>query len=241
MEKGKLIKLSNKFKKIMRHYDSSSELFKILNKDEVFKSLPLGVRDKIYLSFLIFNSDNTNDLSKLYDKIEGSLFKSVMTVIVEKDAEGPCETCGGAGHYDCEDCNGKGEIDCTECDGDGEIYGYDNISEPCPSCHGDEVEECDSCERGGLVDCEECYGDGEVEVIGSVLTSTLILYSFNPKIFNSLELINDRIVNDNIYDEILKDKFSCITHLESEEYEFVEYELEWTLKDQILLDSLSLV
>ena len=245
MEKEKLIKLSNRFNKLVHpDYVSSSSLFKLLNKDKVFKSLPLSVKDRVYISFLITNSKYTNDLSKLYDKIEGTLFKSTMTVIEMKDAEGPCETCGGAGHYDCEDCNGRGEIDCTECDGDGEIYGYDNISEPCPSCHGDEVEECDSCERGGLVDCEECYGDGEVEVIGSAMVSTLSLYSFNPQIFNSLELITgskNNVLNDDIYDEILKDKLSCITYLESEDYEFIESDLEWAEEGQIILDSLSLI
>ena len=250
MEKEKLIKLSGKLKKIIHHYDSSSDLFIILNKDKVFKSLPLGVRDKIYLSFLIFNSENTNDLSKLYDKIERALFKSIMTIIEEIDVERPCKFCDD-GEIDCTKCDGNGEIDCTECDGDGEEsmrHDFDIVSKRCQSCHGGEVVDCPSCDATGLVKCTECNGDGEVEVFGSALTSTLVLYSFNPQIFNSLEFINNRIVNDDIYDKILNDKFSCITHLENDEnmidfvgYDFREYEFDWALKDQIILDSLSLI
>ena len=125
MEKEKLIKLSNRFNKLVHpDYASSSSLFKLLNKDKVFKSLPLSVKDRVYISFLITNSKYTNDLSKLYDKIEGTLFKSTMTVIEMKDAEGlHVKLVVVQVHYDCEDCNGRGEIDCTECDGDGEIYG----------------------------------------------------------------------------------------------------------------------
>lgn len=245
MEKENLIKLSNRFKKLVHpDYVSSSSLFKLLNKDKVFKSLPLSVKDRVYISFLITNSKYTNDLSKLYDKIEGALFKSTMTVIEMKDAEAPCDVCDGTGRYNCEECDGRGEVECGECNGYGEVYDLNPYPEICTTCNGNEVEECHSCEGESLINCEECFGEGEVEVDGSAMVSTLSLYSFNPQIFNSLELITgskNNVLNDDIYDEILKDKLSCITYLESEDYEFIESDLEWAEEGQIILDSLSLI
>ncbi len=246
MEKEKLIKLSNRFEKLFHpdYISSASFLFKLLNKDSVFKSLPLSVKDKVYISFLIVNSKYTNDLSKLYDKIEGALFKSVMTIIEVKDADGPCDVCDGTGRYNCEECNGRGEVECGECNGYGEVYDLNPYPEICTTCNGNEVEECHSCEGESLISCEECFGDGEVEVDGSAMVSTLSLYSFNPQIFNSLELItgdNNNVVNDDIYDKILKDKLSCITYLEYEDYEFIESDFEWAEEGQIILESLSLI
>jgi hypothetical protein len=245
MEKENLIKLSNRFKKLVHpDYVSSSSLFKLLNKDKVFKSLPLSVKDRVYISFLITNSKYTNDLSKLYDKIEGALFKSTMTVIEMKDAEAPCDVCDGAGRYNCEECDGRGDVECSECNGYGEVYDLNPYPEICTTCRGNEVEECHSCEGESLINCEECFGEGEVEVGGSAMVSTLSLYSFNPQIFNSLELINgsnNNVLNDDIYDEILKDKLSCITYLEYEDYEFIESDFEWAEEGQIILDSLSLI
>lgn len=247
MEKEKLIKLSNRFEKLFHpdYISSASLLFKLLNKDKVFKSLPLNIKDKVYISFLIVNSKYTNDLSKLYDKIEGALFKSTMTVIEVKDAEAPCDVCDGAGNYNCPDCDGRGEFECSECDGYGEVYNFNSEDpEVCTNCNGNEVENCNQCDGESLISCEECFGEGEVEVDGSAMVSTLSLYSFNPQIFNSLELIignNNNIVNDNIYDKILKDKLSCITHLEYEDYEFIESEFEWAEEGQIILESLSLI
>lgn len=234
MEKEKLIKLSTRFKKTFRNYDSASQLFKVLTKDSVFSSLPLGIKDKIYISFLIVNTktNSANYLSKLYDKIERSLFKSEIIIIEEKDADGTCEICGGSGQYDCDECSGTGQIDCDECLGDG-----------CDECNNEGVIYCDTCEEIGLVNCDECYGEGEVEVSGSAMISTVTLYSFNPNIFNSLELINnkEKIINDNIYDDMLINKLSCIIYLENDDYEFIESDFEWALKDQKILDSLSLI
>ena len=244
MEKENLIKLSNRFKKLVHpDYVSSSSLFKLLNKDKVFKSLPLSVKDRVYISFLITNSKYTNDLSKLYDKIEGALFKSTMTVIEMKDAEAPCDVCDGTGRHNCEECDGRGEVECGECNGYGEVYDLNPYPEICTTCNGNEVEECHSCEGESLINCEECFGE-EVEVGGSAMVSTLSLYSFNPQIFNLLELITgskNNVLNDDIYDEILKDKLSCITYLEYEDYEFIESDLEWAEEGQIILDSLSLI
>ena len=124
-------------------------------------------------------------------------------------------------------------------------YDFNSDSpEVCTNCNGNEVENCSQCDGESLTSCEECFGDGEVEVDGSAMVSTLSLYSFNPRIFNSLELItgnNNNVVNDDIYDKILKDKLSCITYLEYEDYEFIESDFEWAEEGQIILESLSLI
>lgn len=240
MKKENLVSLSSKMRKMFKE-KSSTHIYTVLSQDKVFGDLPLNNKDKVLISFLMSNSSDNPDLSELYDKIERSLFVAEITHIDEKDSEGPCEDCGGTGEFDCDNCKGEGYVDCHECEGSGEVWDYDDeVPRLCYNCHGDETESCDLCDSSGTESCESCFGEGEVIVEDSATVSEWKLYSFNPRIFNLLEMVDEGLIKQEIFDEITSNDKDCILTWDGN-HKFYEHQYDWTLKDDIVLESLQLI
>lgn len=147
----------------------------------------LNGKDAVLLYFLIPLHLMGKDISKMYDYISSNLYEYSTVEITQDYVDETCSDCGGNGDYECSTCGGSGNVDCNECDGDGE----DSEGDTCETCQGGGHLECDECSGRGTEDCYNCGGTGEVEDDSRMEGSQSYYLSYNQKIYEKLELLND--------------------------------------------------
>lgn len=196
MEKEKLLKLIKRLSgnselkgktptevgDILSHRDSL--YFESLNR--------LNGEDTVLLYFLIPLYVMDKDISKMYDYIKSNLYTYSTVEITQDYVYVTCGSCGGDGEYDCNECGGSGEVDCDECNGDGE----DSDGETCNNCQGGGKLECEECYGRGTDECYDCSGNGEIEDNSEMQGTQSYFLSYNQKIYEKLELLDDDDIID---------------------------------------------
>jgi len=165
----------NVVNKVDRFWESSDGVLSFttkLVKDKKFA----GIFEKFkgsslfVISFLVQAKKNNQDLDKIFDELENSLF--VYNTITVEDTEPTieCDACDGDGTFECPECNGSGREECWECGGSGEKEcgdcegtGEDSDGEECTRCYGSGMETCNECLGDGETRCERCSGKGDKE------------------------------------------------------------------------------
>lgn len=196
MEKEKLLSL---VKRLSRNSDlkgkTPTEVSDILSHvDSLYlESLNrLNGKDTVLLYFLIPLHLMDKDISKMYDYISYNLYEYSTVEITQDYVYVTCGSCGGDGEYDCNECGGSGEVDCDECNGDGE----DSDGETCNNCQGGGKLECEECYGRGTDECYDCSGNGEIEDNSEMQGTQSYFLSYNQKIYEKLELLDDDDIID---------------------------------------------
>ena len=172
------------------------EIYRTLINDRLYKEIfdRLDDMNVLLFCFAIPNINNTSEIGKIFEEIEGNLF--VYSIVeVGGDTYETCEECNGNGEIDCHYCEGYGEVDCEDCDSSGE----DEEGEECSYCDGKGKKDCDEC-GSGYIRCEYCDGNGEIIRDNYVQITQEQYVSFNKNIFQKLELFE---IENEISQEIL--------------------------------------
>ena len=231
MKKDQLIKLS---KKLSNYFPSNTAtgIYKDFANDSMFNDFPIDNRSKIILAFLISLNKNDEDPELYFNEIDNNLFRADIHYIDEKDSEYDCPECGGGGSESCSHCVGDGFVFCDNCDGDED--------EPCSICDGVGELPCDRCDEAGEISCEACFGEGYVVFDDSATVSIFICYSWNKEFYDKFELMEDSRIEPETYLSFVEDDERTIVTWDFETH-FYEYEYEWTLEDDAVLDNLTLI